>query len=67
MEKKGSPATHVCPKCQGHMEPGRLMGLKWTTFIADSERDKLVGQGIRVTAYRCQNCGYCEIYAPDAP
>jgi len=43
------------------------MGLKFTSFAADSERNKLLGKTMRVTAYRCQNCGYCEIYAEGSP
>ena len=67
MEKEGSSSVKLCPKCNGLMEPGRLMGLKFTSFAADSERNKVLGKTIRVTAYRCQNCGYCEIYAEGSP
>jgi len=63
MQKRVSSPIILCPKCQGRMEPGRLMGLKFTSFAADSERNKIFGKTIKVTAYRCQNCGYCEIYA----
>jgi len=67
MNESNSSQTPVCPKCNGNMEPGQLMGFKFTSFISDSERKKIVGKGIRVTAYRCQNCGYCEIYAQGSP
>jgi predicted nucleic-acid-binding Zn-ribbon protein len=63
MNEQITPPIKICPKCKGHMEPGRLMGLKFTSFAADSERGKMLGKTIRVAAYRCQNCGYCEIYA----
>jgi len=39
------------------------MGFRFTSFISDSERSRIIGKGIKVSAYRCQNCGYCEIYA----
>jgi len=67
MEKNYSTPIKLCPKCKGNMEPGRLMGLKFTSFVPDTERKKIIGGGIRVTAYRCQNCGYCEIYAQGTP
>lgn len=63
MDKQVSSPVRLCPKCNGHMEPGRLMGLKFTSFVAYSERKKILGKTIRVTVYRCQSCGYCEIYA----
>lgn len=66
MVKKDSSPVNLCPKCKGHMESGRLMGLKFTSFAADSELDKVFGKAIRVTAYRCKHCGYCEIYAQDS-
>jgi len=43
------------------------MGLKFTSFVADSELKKVFGKAMKVTAYRCQNCGYCEMYAQGAP
>jgi predicted nucleic-acid-binding Zn-ribbon protein len=67
MDKKLTSPAILCPKCEGHMEPGRLMGLKFTSFAATSELKKIVGKTMRVTAYRCQNCGYCEIYAGGSP
>ena len=67
MNETNSSPMPICPKCKGNMESGRLMGFKFTSFIPDSERKKIIGGGIRVTAYRCQNCGYCEIYAPGSP
>ena len=63
MVNKDSSEGHLCPKCSGPVEPGRLMGLKFTSFVPDSEREKLAGKAIKVTAYRCKNCGFCEIYA----
>lgn len=57
---------HMCPKCGGPMEPGRLAGLTYARFAADSERAKLVGKTLPVTVYRCQHCGYCEIYAQNS-
>ncbi len=56
-----------CPKCDGEMEKGRLYGRLWVTFHSDEERKKLIGKGIRVTAFRCVECGYCEVYAPGDP
>ena len=67
MDKNNASLTPLCPKCKGNMESGRLMGLNYTSFISDSERNKIIGKGIRVTAYRCQNCSYCEIYAQGSP
>jgi hypothetical protein len=67
MAKNDYSPINLCPKCKGNMEPGRLMGIKFTNFVSDSERKKIIGGGIRVTAYRCQICGYCEIYAPGSP
>jgi len=67
MDKKNSSPVNLCPKCNGHMKPGRLMGLKFTSFVADSELKKVFGKAMKVTAYRCQNCGYCEMYAQGAP
>jgi predicted nucleic-acid-binding Zn-ribbon protein len=67
MDKRASSPIYLCPKCEGYMEKGRLMGLKFTSFAADSERNKISGKTIRVAAYRCQNCGYCEIYAGGSP
>lgn len=52
-----------CPKCDGNMEPGYLAGIKYTSFFAYSDSKKRIGKSIAVDAYRCQNCGYCEIYA----
>ena len=67
MEKNDSLPINLCPKCKGSMERGRLLGSKYTSFASDAERKKIIGGGIRVTAYRCQNCGYCEIYAQGSP
>jgi predicted nucleic-acid-binding Zn-ribbon protein len=67
MDKKASSPVYLCPKCEGYMERGRLMGLKFTNFAADPELNKISGKTIRVTVYRCQNCGYCEIYAGGTP
>lgn len=67
MDKENSSPVNLCPKCKGHMESGRLMGFKFTSFISDFERKKIIGKAIGVTAYRCQNCGYCEIYAQGSP
>ena len=63
MDKNDSLPINLCPKCKGNMEPGRLMSNKFISFLSDSERKKIIGKDVRITVYRCQNCGYCEIYA----
>ncbi len=63
MDKKISKSAPICPKCKGTMDAGYLAGVKYASFFAYSEQKKLFGKAIAVTAYRCQNCGYCEIYA----
>ena len=67
MAKNDSSPIHLCPKCKGNMEPGRLMDIKFISYISDSERKKIIGKDVKVTAYRCQNCDYCEIYAQGSP
>ena len=52
-----------CPKCGGAMQPGRLSAFKWVAFNSDIERMKPVGKGRLVNAYRCDSCGYVELYA----
>jgi hypothetical protein len=52
-----------CPKCGGEMQPGRLSAYKWVVFNSDSERAKPVGKGRLTDAFRCDSCGYVELYA----
>ena len=63
MDKKNSKPAPICPKCKGNMEAGYLAGVKYTSFFAYSDLKKRIGKSVAVTAYKCQNCGYCEIYA----
>jgi hypothetical protein len=67
MEKNNSSPVNLCPKCKGDMEPGRLMGMKYISFVSNSERNKIIGNDIGVTVHRCKNCGFCEIYAQVSP
>jgi len=67
MEKKDSSLTKSCLQCKGDMEPGRLMGMKFISFVSDSERNKIIGKDNKVAVYRCKKCGFCEIYAQVSP
>lgn len=67
--------TKPCPKCEGQMIYGRMRSKEDATnryWIAVKEesifgRQALVevGKGIPARAYRCQQCGFVEIYASD--
>jgi predicted nucleic-acid-binding Zn-ribbon protein len=46
------------------MERGYLMARMNISFTPETEFNKLIGKGTATFAYRCKNCGYCEIYAP---
>lgn len=64
--------TKICPKCDSQMVRGRVSDYNDIYWIALKEakifrKTSLVDDGKRITvqAYRCQQCGFVEIYASD--
>ncbi len=62
--------TKVCPKCDGQMERGGLRGDKMSLWGHIKESTifgvkvvEIVSPLYTVEAYRCEKCGYVELYA----
>lgn len=62
-------AAMVCPKCKSDMQAG-IMGDYWNINRSQAwwpahEKQHLFSSGtrIKITVYRCSNCGYLESYA----
>lgn len=46
-----------CPKCGGEMEQGYLDGAAWC-----KGEPFHIGSGKIIYVYRCENCGFAELY-----
>jgi hypothetical protein len=72
-EKQSESTSSTCPKCKGPMEPGYVRD-----YFASNGYDVSVwspgqmklhlnpfsnGKTIKITVFRCTNCGYLESYA----
>ena len=66
-----------CPKCQKAMEEGHVPDIgygqasqsKWAPGTPEPRRyiggiKMRANEQLPITAYRCPNCGYVELYAP---
>jgi hypothetical protein len=63
-------ATNVCPKCAGQMDRGGLRGDKMSVWghikesrIFGVDVVEIVSPLYAVEAYRCEQCGFIELYA----
>ncbi len=70
MSETNANATHVCPKCEGQMERGGLRADTSTVWgrvkestIFGAKSVQIVSPLYMVDAYRCEQCGYVELYA----
>lgn len=69
--KQSEAALSTCPKCKGTMEPGIVRdywaenGFEPALWSPANEKLHLFSKGtkVKITAYRCTNCGYIESYA----
>jgi predicted nucleic-acid-binding Zn-ribbon protein len=52
-----------CPKCQGEMEKGYLLGA-WS-WISDKKQIN-PREAKKIFGYGCRNCGYVEFYLREA-
>ena len=73
-ERLSKPDSRVCPKCNGDMAPGTLRertqyggSSPYVWAPVDDVPFPLKGAPTRrrdITVYRCEQCGYLEMYAP---
>jgi len=69
--KQSEAAVSSCPKCKGAMEPGivrdywNVNSFEQTAWSPGHQKQHIFSQGtrIKITVYRCTNCGYLESYA----
>ena len=68
--------SRACPKCAGNMSPGILQKVgqygnsPYVWAPLNEPRFPLKGAPSArrdIQAYRCEKCGYLELYAPAAP
>lgn len=72
-----APITSNCPKCQGQMTAGFVLDKKRTSAVVShwvqGLPKKAIWAGVDVEgkptyaigAYRCESCGFLELYARD--
>ena len=70
MSEADTNPTYGCPKCGGQMERGGLRveaptvwGRVKETTIFGAKSVQIVAPLYTVDAYRCEQCGYLELYA----
>jgi len=69
--KQSEAALSSCPKCKGPMEAGivrdywNVNSFEQTAWSPGHPKQHIFSQGkrIKITVYRCTNCGYLESYA----
>ncbi len=70
MNENNGNVIHTCPKCDGQMERGGLRGDKMSLW-GHRKESTIFGVHVvdigspfyMVDAYRCEKCGYLELYA----
>ena len=71
-KQQSDTALSSCPKCKGAMESGivrdywsgtRYEGSVWSPGHAKQHIFSKDVPGIKITVYRCSNCGYLESFA----
>jgi predicted RNA-binding Zn-ribbon protein involved in translation (DUF1610 family) len=70
MSEADTNPTYGCPKCGGQMERGGIRGESSTVWGRVKETEIFGVKAVQmsapyyiVDAYRCEQCGYVELYA----